>query len=111
MIKVVPYSYGLEEDSQGKKYSLVGIEEMSITYTQEADTCSSADEVQRITLTTQCPCAPSKKEAEKKQCFYFNVTIPEGEHWSINDGEELKALVEDFERRIYLEESKRKENK
>ena len=31
----------------------------------------------------------------------LDIRIPEGEHWSIEDGEELKALVDDFKSRLY----------
>lgn len=42
-------------------------------------------------------------DAEKKQGFYFNITIPEGEHWSVDDGDSLKAPIEDFKERLYRE--------
>lgn len=100
-IKVVPYTYGIDDISEGDN-TLVGIEEMSITYVQPADTCSFSDEWQHITFTTQNGCAASKEDAEEEQCFYFNITIPSGEHWSVEDGEQLKALVDDFKKRIYL---------
>ena len=101
-IEIVPYTLGLDEEMYEKHNTMIGIEKMSITYYQEADTCSSRDESQTLTITTQCGCSPSKEEAEKKECFYYNITIPEGQHWSVNSGDELKALIEDFEKRIYL---------
>ena len=64
------------------------------------------DEYQTITLTTRNGCSPTKEDAEKKECFYFDITIPEGQHWSVCEGEELKALVDDFKKRIYLKENK-----
>lgn len=103
MIKIVPYNYGLDEEMRNNpEVSLVGIEEISVTYVQEPDTCSSSDEYQHLTVTTQMACGISKEEAEKKEGFYFDITIPEGEHWSISNGEELKAIIDDFKRRIYL---------
>ena len=105
-VEIVPYTYGLEEEMFEKHHTMIGIEEMSITYFQEADTNSSSDETQTITLTTRTACSPTKKEAEKQECFYFDITIPEGQHWSVCEGDDLKALVDDFKRRIYLKEDK-----
>jgi hypothetical protein len=105
-VEIVPYTYGLEEEMLEKKHTMIGIEEMSITYFQEADTCSSSDEYQTITLTTKNGCSPTKEDAEKQECFYFDITIPEGQHWSVCEGEELKALVDDFKKRIYLKKDK-----
>lgn len=103
-VEIVPYTYGLDEEMLKKKHTMIGIEEMSITYYQEADTCSSSDEYQTITLTTRSGCSPTKEDAEKQECFYFDITIPEGQHWSVCDGDSLKALVDDFEKRIYLKQ-------
>lgn len=105
MIKVVPYNYGLEEEmKENPQVNLVGIEEISITYMQEPDTNSSSDEYQHITITSKQACGISKEEADKKEGFYFNITIPEGEHWSVDDGDELKALIDDFINRIYIKD-------
>jgi hypothetical protein len=105
MIKVVPYTYGLDEEMrEHPEINLVGIEEISITYMQEPDTNSTSDEYQHITITTRQACAPSKEDAEKEESYYFDISIPEGEHWSVNDGNELKTLVDDFISRIYVKD-------
>jgi hypothetical protein len=101
--KVLPVNYteDLEKlimDEKGA--SVIGIERMSITYIKPADTCSSSDDVQTLTITTQCGEACGIEEAEKQEGFYFDITIPEG-HWSVDDGDSLKALIEDFKKRLY----------
>lgn len=102
--KVTPVNYigDLEEINRNENVNAVGIEKMSITYTQPADTCSDSDEIQSITITTQCGDCCGIKEAEKKEGCYFNISIPEG-HWSVDDGDSLKALIEDFKKRLYQE--------
>ena len=105
MIKIVPYTYGLNEEMrEHPEINLVGIEEISITYMQEPDTNSTSDEYQHITITTRQACAPSKEDAEKEESYYFDISIPEGEHWSVNDGNELKAIIDDFINRIYIKD-------
>ena len=84
-----------------EKCNAIGIDEMSITYIQPADTCSSSDEIQTITITTQCGESCDMEEAEKLKGFYFDITISEG-HWSVNDGDSLKALIDDFKKRLYM---------
>jgi hypothetical protein len=103
--KVTPVNYteDLEKISREENVLAVGIEKMSITYIQPADTCSSSDEVQSITITTQMPESCQIIDAEKQQGFYFDITIPNGEHWSVDDGDSLKALIEDFKKRLYQE--------
>ena len=103
--KVTPVNYmeDLEKIMQDEKCGAVGIDQMSITYIQPADTCSSSDEVQTITITTQCGEACGIEETENKKGFYFDITIPEGQHWSVDDGHSLKALIDDFEKRLYQE--------
>ena len=101
--KVLPVNYidDLEKIiSDGEHNDAVGIEKMSITYIRPADTCSSSDEIQTITITTQCAEACGIEEAEKQEGFYFDITIPEG-HWSVDDGDSLKALIDDFKKRLY----------
>ena len=103
--KVIPVNYtdDLEKISREEKVNAIGIEQMSIIYTQPADTCSSSDEVQSITIITQMPESCQIIDAEKQQGFYFDITIPNGEHWSVDDGDSLKALIEDFKKRLYQE--------
>lgn len=102
--KIVPYYFDddIEEEMRDSGFNVVGIESMSITYTQQADTCSPQEDVQTITITTQTGISPGKEDAEKKEAFYFDITIPDGQHWSVEEGDELKALIEDFKQRIYM---------
>ena len=102
--KILPVNYtdDLEKVMMDEKLDAVGIEKMSITYIQPADTCSSSDEIQTITVTTQCCDASTLEEADNQNGFYFNITIPEGQHWSIDDGDSLVALIEDFKKRLYM---------
>ena len=102
--KVTPVNFtdDLEKIMQDEKCDAVGIDSMSITYIQPADTCSSADDIQSITITTQMPESCQIIDAEKQQGFYFDITIPNGEHWSVNDGDSLKALIDDFKKRLYM---------
>ena len=103
-IKTLPVNYceDLEKVMMDDKCSAIGIDEMSITYIQPADTCSSSDEIQTITITTQQGEACGLEEANHQNGFYFNITIPEGQHWSIDDADSLSALIEDFKKRLYL---------
>lgn len=103
--KVTPVNYieDLEGIMQDEKCDAVGIYQMSITYIQPADTCSSSDEIQTLTITTQCGVSCGIKEAEKQEGCYFNITIPEGQHWSVGNGDSLKALIDDFKKRLYQE--------
>lgn len=97
-MKIVPYNY--LDDLE--KEEAVGIESMSVTYVQPADTNSSADEVQLITLSTQSATCLDKQEWEEgKEGFYINVEIPEGQHWSIDSAEDLAELINDFKKRVY----------
>ena len=97
---VIPANYieDLEKKTVDEKCDVIGIEEMSITYIQPADTCSNSDEVQHLTITTQM----GEAVGDGEEGFYFNISIPEGEHWSVDDGDSLKALVEDFKKRLYM---------
>lgn len=107
MKKIVPYNYidDLEEDDA------VGIDEMSITYVQPADTNSSSDEIQTITLTSRLACSLGRDFKEENDGFYIDVTIPDDQHWSVNSGDELKALVDDFNKRIYMVNELKKKSK
>lgn len=100
--KVTPVNHpdDLEKIMQDEKCNAVGIEEMSITYTQLTDTCSSVDEIQTITITAQCIDECTIKKAEKQEGFYFDIILPKG-HWSVDDGDSLKALIDDFKKRLY----------
>lgn len=101
--KITPVNYTEDLDKlimDEKGASVIGIERMSVTYIQPADTCSS-DEFQTLTITTQCGEACGTKEAEKQEGFYFDITIPDGQHWSVDGGDSLKALIDDFKKRLY----------
>jgi hypothetical protein len=76
---------------------------MSITYIQPADTNCSSDEIQTITITTQSSDVCGIEEAENQEGYYFNISIPDGQHWSVDDGDSLEALIDDFKERLYLE--------
>ena len=103
-IKLTPVNYlnDLEKIMQDEGCEAIGIEQMSITYIQPADTCSSSDDIQTITITTQCGESCGIEDAEKKEGYYFDITIPEGQHWSVGDGDSLKALIDDFKKRLYM---------
>lgn len=98
--KIVPYNYDLEEENTSEQI-VIGIERMSITYTQPADTNSMSDDIQTLTITSRMADSVSKEDAENKEGYYFDIEIPEGQHWSIEDGDELKSLVDDFKKRLY----------
>ena len=102
--KITPVNYtdDLDKIMQEEKCNAIGIERMSITYIQPADTCSSSDDVQTITITTQYAEACCIEEVEKQEACYFNITIPEGTHWSVDDGDSLKTLIDDFKKRLYM---------
>jgi len=97
---VIPANFieDLEKKAIDEKCNVVGIEEMSVTYTQPADTCSSSDKIQHFTITTQMNMAVGNGE----EGFYFNITIPKGEHWSVDEGSSLMALIDDFKKRLYM---------
>ena len=103
IVTSVNYIGDLERMMKEEKCDVVGIDSMSITYTQPADTCSSPDDIQCITITTQCGESCGIEEAENQKGFYFNISIPEGQHWSVEDGNSLKALIDDFKKRLYQE--------
>lgn len=64
------------------------------SYTQPADSCDNQDTVQSLTITTQM----GKAVGDGEEGFYFNISIPEGQHWSVDDGNSLKALIDDLRR-------------
>lgn len=102
-MKIIPINFPNDIESQSRKRKgeiVVGIEKMSITYIQPDD--MSSNEEQTITLTTECQCSVGADDALKETGFYINIQTGENEHWSVNDGEELKALVDDFYRRLNI---------
>ena len=100
-LKVYPANYIEQLEEKMKDGTMaVGIEEMSITYVQPADT-NSSDGDQFLTIKTACACSVPIDADIENEGYYYDIFIPEGQHWSINSGEELKALVDDFEQRLY----------
>ena len=101
--KVLPVNFNddLEKIMEDENCTAIGIEKMSITYTQPADTCSDNFDFQAITITSQSGECCTIEDAKKQEGFYFDITIPEG-HWSVDDGESLKALIDDFKKRLYI---------
>ena len=108
-MKVVPINYPddietlIRESKNGEPY--VGIEKMSITYTQPDD--MSSDETQEITLTTEYQCSVGIDD----DTFYVKIKTGENS-WAIDSVEDIKALVDDFHKRLYIgkEYLKSKEN-
>ena len=94
MNNIVPASYG----ELFEKGEFIGIESMSVTYIQAADTNSSSDEVQTLTIETQMPCSPTLEDALNEQSYYFNIKT---DKWSISNSDELSMLLDDFKKRIY----------
>lgn len=101
--KIIPINYpdDLEKVMMDEKIdSVVGIEEMSITYIQPADTNSSSDDVQLLKVTTRTATCTTLDDSD---AFYFDLEIPEGSHWSIDSGDQIKAIIDDFTKRLKLE--------
>lgn len=97
-MKIVPYNY--LDDLE--KEEAVGIESMSITYIQPADTCSDRDEEQVLKIELRSGVSYDKEMFDQgKEGFYFDVSLPEGGHWSVDSGEQLAALIDDFKERVY----------
>lgn len=98
-MNIAPISYG----NLFERGEIVGIEKMSITYTQSADTNSDHDEFQELTIETDTACAPTLNDALNEESYYFNVKT---DKWSINNADELAMLIEDFKMRIYNQKEK-----
>ena len=99
-LKIYPANYTTQlKEKCSDDIMAVGIDEMSITYVQPADTNSDGD--QFLTIKTACACSVPVDADIEEEGYYYDISIPEGQHWSVNSGEELKALVDDFEQRLY----------
>lgn len=98
-MNIAPVTYG----NLFERGEIVGIEKMSITYTQSADTNSDPDEFQELTIETDMACAPTLNDALNEESYYFNVKT---EKWSISNADELAMLIEDFKMRIYNQKEK-----
>lgn len=98
-MNIAPISYG----NLFERGEIVGIEKMSITYTQSADTNSDPDEFQELTIETDISCSPTLDDALNEESYYFNVKT---DKWSINNANDLAMLIEDFKMRIYNQKEK-----
>ena len=99
------------ENTAFPKEPNVGIEEMSITYIQPADTNDDRVHYQRIKISTVS--VPGCEEDEEEPPYYFNFEILPFDdetpgHWSVEHGEELLTLFNDFFERL---KHKHEENK
>ena len=106
--RILPINYSDDLDklnTQGDGTLHIGIEKMSITYIQPADTNSSSDEDQMLTISTQYCEGVTTDSIEKQEGYYFDISIPPGNHWSVCDGDELKALIDDFRNRLYVKQN------
>lgn len=101
---ILPISYeeDIEHVMSRDECNVIGIEEISVTYFQIPDANSSSDEYQHLTVKTQVTMSPDEGSFKNRESFYFDLSIPEGEHWSIDDGDELNTIIEDFKNRVYM---------
>lgn len=72
----------------------IGIEKISVTYIQEPDTNADNNEYQAITI-------ESANNGTGKDGFYLNIKTEN--YWSVDSPQAVKELLEDFEKRLYLE--------
>ena len=94
MIRILPNDIVSDEN--------VGISKMSITYTQNPDTNSDTEEDQYITIETSMSSTKCDyNEGDELPC-YFNISMPDGRHWSVEDESELVALFNDFKKRFSI---------
>lgn len=70
--------------------NIVGIEKMSVTYTQQADTNSSSDDIQTLTIETQ-------NNGMGENGIYFNIKT---DKWSIDDASHMADVINDFMNRL-----------
>lgn len=82
----------------------VAISEMSITYTQEADTNSNRDESQFLKVT-------AANNGAGEDGFYFNISTEGCDHWSIDNPDDLTEIIKDFSDRLNLNITKEKDVK
>ena len=81
----------------------VEIQEFSITYGQNADTNSDRDDYQHIKITAQ-------NSGAGEDGWYYDIEIPNG-HWSVDSGESLVTIIEDFKSRMEYNTTKEKDLK
>lgn len=72
------------------------VEDLSVTYNQTNDCCGNDGEIQAITLTS----------VNNGIVPFIRISIPTDSpgYWSISDINDLKLIVEDFEKRINFHE-------
>ena len=76
----------------------VGIESMSITYCQCADSNSPTDAVNVLTIEAE-PVA----ELNDNHPYYYTIKT---DRWAVSDTDELAGLVEDFHKRLIVQTQK-----
>lgn len=82
---------------------VVGISEFSITYRQPADTNSTRDEVQYLTVS-------ASNTYMGDEGFYYDISTRDG-HWSIEGPEDIADIINDFKERLLLNITKEKDLK
>lgn len=74
-----------------KETNVVSISSFSVTYSQQADTNSSSDECQFITVEAQ-------NNGEGDDGWYYNIKTDT--HWSVDSPEQIADIVRDFTERM-----------
>ena len=99
-MKVLPINDtdDLEKKIIETREDYIGIEEMSITYIQPVDANGKSEEMQTLKITSNCACNIGLNDNEN---FYYDIEIPDGQHWSVYNGDSLKGLIDDFKKRLY----------
>lgn len=102
--EIIPYAF---PENDGKTCE-IGIEKMSVTYVQENDTYVRTEEnpTQTITIETEDVIC-DRESALNKQSYYLTIKT---DRWAIDNVEELKILIQDFNERLYHNIDKLKEN-
>lgn len=93
MAKIVPTPY--PEDME------VGVDEISVTYIQTADTNDDSDHYQYLKLTSVSACGGNDEDLP----YYVNLSIPNFDdgtpgHWSLDLSENITDILEDFKERL-----------
>jgi len=82
-MEIKPYENFHFEDNE------VGLDDVSITYLQNSDCTESGDDVQSITISCR----------NNGTARFLNIKT---ENWSLENAEEMLALLKDFEKRAGL---------
>ena len=82
----------------------VAISEMSITYTQNADTNSDIDEYQFLKVT-------AVNSGAGEEGFYLNISTEGCDHWSVDSPEQIADVIKDFSDRLNFNITKEKDVK